>query len=493
MANNQTLGVAMGQERFFAPFLLDKPEIGTTWFMQYGNQALPQHQILRNLGMANPVTQNHGKYFMQDRMRPILHAAGPLTTVTAAAPGVAAQYSFVLDVTAGSDDLILGAQAPDFPQFGSTAFYYQPAIVGMNLMMPSFDNYNTAKIYAITGEGTATVTIFMRVNKINTALTNASYVQGTAINISGNAYPAGDEMPKGFSVGTLSDVWTLQNVWNAFDIDGDALTNALWITVMSDGKDIGGYRAMNQYLLDFRHSQDIDDVLFDGPGLNVPLDPSLMVGNQNVDYFTEGQIPYARRTGNAIPYPIGALSPLFVDQIDGILCQNNAPKFIMGLCDNSFKNEFTNVMKDYLQFTEINYITQEAEAALFPELDENGKSVKVNFQYLEKNNRTYCMNTLYRFNDPNGLGAAGYYGKNFCYLTPIGTKPDPKNGNNKIPYFGFNYKSYGGYNRMGEVGTLMGALNGQHTQSKDQNKFFYKSQIGAMHVGGMNMVLMNGL
>jgi len=329
---------------------------------------------------------------------------------------------------------------------------------------------------------------------INVGVANvANYTQGTAINISSNSYPAGNDMPKGLSVGTLSDVWTLQNIWNTFDIDGDQLTNAIWLTIMSDGKDIGGYRAMNQMLLDFRHSQDIDDALWDGPGQNNPLLASTEAGNQNVDYKTEGQLPYARRTGTTINYPIGALSPLFVDQIDGILCQNNAPKFIMGCVDNKFKNEFTNVMSDYLKFTEINYVTAEAEAALFPELDENGKAVKVNFQYLEKNNRTYCLNTLFRFNDPNGLGAPGYYGNNFAYFTPIGTKPDPKNGNNKIPYFGFNYKSMGGYNRMGEVGTLMGALNGQHTQSKDQNKFWYKSQVGAMHVGGMNMVVMNGL
>ncbi len=492
MADNKTLGVAMGQERFFAPFLLDKPEIGTKWFLLYGNQALPQHQILRNLGMSDAVTQNHGMYFMQDRMRPILHTAGNLTEITPPSVGVNATYSFVLDTTTGNDDLILGAMAPDFPQFGATSFYYQPAIVGMGIMFPNFDDNETGLIYQITGEGTNTVTVFVRMDKTNTGLTVGSYVQGTPINISSNAYPAGDEMPKGFSIGTLQDVWTLQNCWNAYDIDGDALTNALWITVMSDGKDIGGYRTLNQQLLDFRHSQDIDDALWDGPGQNVPLLASTMVGNQNVTYRTEGQLPYARRTGTEIDYPIGGLSPLFVDQIDGILCQNNAPKFIMGVCDNSFKNEFTNVMRDYLLHTQVNFVTAEAEEALFPMLDESGKRVTVNFQYLEKNNRTYCMNTLYRFNDPNGLGAPGYYGKNFCYLTPIGTKPDPKNGANKIPYFGMKYKSMGGYNRLGEVGTLLGATNGQHTQSKDQNKFWYKSQIGADHVGGINMVIMTG-
>lgn len=490
MSNNITRGANIAQERFLSPFNLDRPEVENTWFKIYGAQGLPQYQILKNLGMTKAVTQNHGTYYMQDRMRAVLNVAGPLTTVTAASPGVSAQYSFVLDTTAGSNDLILGALAPNFPQWGSTPYYYQPAIIGQCLVMPNFDNNVTGTIYNITGEGTSTVTIFFRVDPPNVALTNASYTQGTILITESNVHAAGSDIPKPMTVGSLQDYWYSQNIWNTMAIDGDMLTNQLWITKDSMGKEISGYRAMNQEVLDFMHALDIDNALWEGPGNNNPM--LIDAAYSAIDYKTEGVLPYAKRTGTEINYPIGLFNPLFFDQIDSILVQNYAPKYFMICNDNNFSNEFTNAMKEYFQFTQIDYVTQQAESDLF-QLGESGKAVKVDFQYLEKNNRVYCKNTFFRFNDPQGRGAQGYNGNNFAFFCPIGTKPDPKSPGNKIPYFGMYYKAMDGYSRLGETGTLMGATNGQHTQSKDQNTLWYKSQIASVHVGGINMVTATGV
>lgn len=489
-SNNLTVGANIAQERFLSPFNLDKPEIENTWYKIYGAQGLPQYQILKNLGMTKPVTQNHGMYFMEDRIRPVLNVAAPLTTIVAPSAGVSAQYSFVLDTTSGSNDLILGAVAPNFPQWGSSNYYYQPAIIGMCLVMPNFDNNATGTIYNITGEGTNTVTIFFRVDQTNTGLTNASYTQGTILIIESNVHAAGSDIPQAVTIGTLQDTWTMQNIWNTMKIDGDMLTNGLWTTKDSMGNAISGYRAMNQQVLDFNHALDIDNALWEGPGQNNPMRND--TAYQSMEYKTEGVLPYARRTGSQINYPVGAFNPLFFDQIDSILVQNYAPKYFMICNDNNFSNEFTNSMKDYFQFTQIDYVTKQAEDDLFS-LGESGKAVKVDFQYLEKNNRVYCKNTFFRFNDPKGRGAQGYNGNNFAFFCPIGTKPDPKSPGNQIPYFGMYYKAMDGYSRLGEVGTLMGATNGQHTQSKDQNSLFYKSQIGAVHVGGINMVTARGI
>lgn len=495
MADNLTLGTTMAQERYLAPFEMDYPEINAELMMPLGLQGLPQYQILRNLGLTKAVTQNHGKYFYQDRMQPILHCAGALSTVVAPSAGVSAQYSFVLNTTTGNNDLILGAVSPDFPQFGTTNYYYQPAIIGMKLQMPNFDNNVQVRIYDITGEGTTTVTVFVRVDPTNTALTTASYVAGTPLPVVGNAYAAGDDMPDGMSMGVLADTWTMQNIWNTYEIDGDQLTNRIWISKTSNGKDVSGYRLLNQWLLDYRHARDIDDALWNGSGNNNPLAVATGTRNQNVIYNTEGVLTYADRAGTNLNYPIGMFNPMFFDQIDSILVKNYAPKYFMGCCDANFKREFTWSLTDLLKFTEINHVIAEAESALFPELGgEGGKSVKISFQYLESpSGYVYCMNTFYRFNDPNGLGAAGQNGNNFAFFCPIGNKPDPKSPGNKVPYFGMYYKAMDGYNRLGEVNARYGATNGTHTLSADKNVMSYKSHIGAVHVGGINMVTARGI
>jgi hypothetical protein len=288
----------------------------------------------------------------------------------------------------------------------------------------------------------------------------------------------------------------LQNVWTNTEIDGDAQTDRTWITEDSAGQQIDGYRYLGQSYAEFRHMSGIDDALWDGPGsINPLLAATSPAGtNQNVVYKTEGILPYARRKGTVGNYPIGLLTPMHFDQIDDVLVQNYAPKYNMGCNSSAFQREIDWSMADYFKNTQINYVTKEAEVALFPELaGQSGKAVKVGFKYMELNNRTYCFNTFYRFDDPRSVGAPGYFGKHFAFFCPIGTKPDPKNGDNKIPYFGFYYKSKGGYSRLDEVNTLFGATNGQHTQDADKNSMTFKSQIGAAHVGGENMFIMEGI
>jgi hypothetical protein len=488
--NNLTIGATIAQERFLTPFNLDMPEVETTLFKAYGNYGLPQYQILRNLGFTKAVSQNHGKYFYLDRPNQLLHTAGPLTQVTAPAPGVCAVYSFVLSTVPGTNDLILGAVAPQFPQYPSTPYYYQPVIEGYCLRMPAFDNGLTGTVIGISGVGTNTVTITFRLDVPNVGLTPASYVAGTPIIIQSNAHATGTDMPEGETVGVLEDFWFTQNIWNSMKIDGDMLTNKLWTTKTSDGKTISGYRAINQYQLDYKHARHIDEALWWGPGNNNPLylDPNY----NSLVYKTEGIIPYAQRTGSTVYYPIGGFNPLFFDQIDGILAQNYAGKYFMICCDNKFSNEFTNALVDYFKFTNIDYVTSQAERDLF-NMGQTGKGVKVDFQYFEKNNRVYCKNEFFQFNDPTGMGAPGYEGNNFAFICPIGTKPDPKSPGNKIPYFGMYYKAMDGYSRLGEVVYIPGATNGQHYQSKDQNLLGYKSQIAAVHVGGNNMIIVRGV
>ena len=363
-------------------------------------------------------------------------------------------------------------------------------------MFPTVENNITGTIVAknttsVAGDGAADIDIRLDLTD-GTALVLASFPQGTPIIITGSAYAAGDSMPEGIMQGVSEDSWTLQNIWTSFRIDGDALTNAIWIEKTSRGKTVGGYRALGMQLLDFRHAASIDDALWDGPGQNNPLLASTAVGNQNVTYKTEGVIPYTRRVGNELSYPVGLLNPMFLDQIDSIAAQNYGPKYFMMACSSAFKREVTWAWADYFKHTNVNFITAEAEQAVFKEMDETGKRVKIDFSWIEVNNRAFGFNTFFRFDDPNYVGADGYYGKNFAFMCPIGSKPDPKTPGNRINYFGVNYKAKDNYNRMDEVNARFGATNGTHTLSEDSNILSYKSHCGAEHCGGINMAVIEG-
>lgn len=489
--NNLTQAAGVMQERFYTPFNIDKPEVATELFYIYGNYGLPELQIRKNMGFSKPVAQNHGTYFYADRPANVLHTAGPLSTVVAPAPGVSGVYSFVLDTTAGNNDLILGAVAPEFPQYPSGSYYYQPAVVGQGLSMPSFDSNVTGTITAISGTGTNTVTITFRVDLPNVALTTASYIQGTTIVPNSNAYAAGSEVPAGQMMTFLKDGWVTQFIQNSFEIDGEALTTQLWVETDSFGNKIANIRTPNMWQLDFSHARAIDQALWWGPGQLNPL--QLDAASNSVVYKTEGTIPYTDRMGTQLNYPVGNLSPLLFDQIDSILVKNYTGKYYRLVCDNNFSNEFTNTMMDYFKFTQIDYVTKQAEADLFKNGSQTGKYAKVDFTYLEKNNRVYCKNVMFQFNDPTFKGAPGQDGTNFAWLGPVGETSDPKSPGNRIPYLGMYYKALGGYSRMGEVNARYGATNGQHQLGVDKNIITYKSQIASVQVGGQNMINIRGV
>jgi hypothetical protein len=464
----------------------------------FGMQGRPEFMILRNMGMHRAVENNSGKYFTEDRMRPIVHTAGNLTQVVAPGASNKARYSFVLSTSAGSNDTILGAVAPDFPQFGPTNFFYQPLVANDGLMFPNFDNNKTATVISIIESPAGTFTVLFEMDQIgvvNGALTAGSYVDGTPIIISSSAHPSGSNMPAGRVRGVLEDSWVLQNVWTTHEIDGDAQTTRTWLTEESNGQRIDGYRYLGQAFAEFLQMAKIDDAIWDGPGqINPLLAATTPAGtNQNVNYKTEGMLQYARRKGTILQYPIGLLTPMWFDQVDDIVVQNYGPKYFMSCNSAAFQREIDWSLADYFKRTNINFVQAEAEKSLFPAIPGSGKSVKVGFQYMELNNRVYCFHNFYRFDDPRYLGAPGYFGRNFSFISPIGTKPDPRNENNMIPYIGFYYKAKGGYSRLDEVNLRLGATNGQHTQDADKNTMTFKSQIGAAHVGGENMVIAEGV
>lgn len=486
MSNNLTVSATLLNERVISPYLIDKPDVASKLFMVKGSQGLPFFQKLRNMSMAEAHARNTGEYHEEDWLHPILHTAGNMSTVSAPA----GQYSFVLSSTNGTNDYVLGALAPNFPAFGSTPYYYAPVNIGDRIQLPTFDDNQRATVYNITGLGTNTVTVFIRLDDVTYAPNLTSYVDGTEVIIDGSAFAAGTDQPEGIVNGTIRDFWFMQITKTNFNIDGDMDTNELWLKSFSDGKDISGYRAMGQRDLEYRHARKIDAILlWESGSFNNPLLLDSTVNN--VVRISEGLIPYAKRKGNALNYTIGTFNPLTFDAIDSILEAESAPEYINALCDAKFDNEKDNALKNYFQETQINYVVEQAKADLF--MGDTGIEAAVGFKYLKKGNRTYCFNRMWQFSDPHGHGATGYDGKNFAVFYPISSKPDPKNPGNKIPYMGMYYKALNGYSRLGEFVNITGASNGMHTTSKDLNQFGMKSQVAAVHVGGNQMVTMSGI
>jgi hypothetical protein len=471
--SNTTGAVTLDASKIITTFDIDKPEVRAQLFRIRGNQGMNFFAILESLGYSRPVTANKSRQYEEDWIHNSIHLGNSMT-----ATGNPNEYTFELSTTAGNlDYLETNVTSP----YNTTGQYVFPVKQWDIITLPE----NNAKLL-ITGVSISGSTCTLTVKHMNPTVgpfTLANYIAGVELILTGNAFSEGSDQNDGIVNKPLIDYAYTQIIKSTFKWTGSQAVTQPWFREYSDGKGIPAYYIVGQENTEYEQALSIDAALLFGALTEVSI---VDTDTNEPIQTTEGIDPYIKRKGQNVPYVPGTFSiPLF-DYMDKILEQEGAPAWMGAFLGTDLDNEKDNTLKPYFQNTMQDYQRERAVADLFG--NNPGLSMSVNFRYLQKGYRTWCFTRMPQFNMAKLWGAAGYNTSKLGLFWPLATKPDKNNPNNRIPYMGMIYRELGGYNRKTEVFSLLGAGPGMKVTSRDVNKLNMRSDIGAEHCGGNQML-----
>lgn len=470
---NATGAVTIDASKIITTFDIDKPEVRAKLFRIRGNQGMNFFMIMESLGYSRPVIQNKSKQYEEDWIHQTIHLGNTMT-----ATGNPDEYTFELSSVAPNIDYL--EQNVTSP-YNTNAQYVFPVKQWDIITLPE----NNAKLqitsYSIAAS-TCTV-IAKHMNPTVGPFTLANYVAGVELIITGNAFSEGSDQNEGMVNKPLIDYNYTQIHKSTFKWTGSQMVSQPWFTEYSDGNGIEAYYIVGQNNTEYEHALAQDASLLFGALTEISIVDSTT--NEPIQ-TTEGIDPYIKRKGNNIPYVPGTFSLTLFDYMDKLLEQEGAPQWMGVFAGTDLDNEKDNVLKAYFQNTMQDYQRDRATADLFG--DNPGLAMEVNFKYLQKGYRTWCFTRMPQFNMKKLWGAAGYNTQKLGLIWPLSSKPDKNNPSNRIPYMGMIYRALGAYSRKTEVYPLIGAGPGTKVTSADLNKLVMRSDIGAEHCGGNQMI-----
>lgn len=471
--SNATGAVTINASKIITTFDIDKPEVRAQLFRIRGNQGMNFFAILESLGYSRPVEQRMTRTYEEDWIHQTIHLGNNMT-----ATGNPYEYTFQLSTTSPNIDYL--EQNVTSP-YNTNAQYVFPIKQWDIITLP--ENNAKLQVTSYTTVGSTCTVVVKHSNPARGPFTLANYVAGTELIITGNGFSEGSDQDEGMVNKPLVDYAYTQIHKSTFKWTGSQQVTSAWFKEMSDGTGIPGYYVVGQNNTEYEHALSIDAALLFGALTEISIvDPTT---NEPI-YTTEGIDPYIKRKGENIPYVSGTFNiPLF-DYMDKILEQQGAPSWMGFFGGTDIDNEKDNALKSYFTYTDQTYERNRATADLFG--NNPGLAQEVNFRYLHKGYRTWCFTRMPQFNMKQVWGATGYSQVKLALIWPLATKPDKNNPNNRLPYMGQIYRKMGEYSRKAEVYSLLGAGPGMKVTSKDVNKLVMRSDVGAEHVGGNQMI-----
>ena len=471
--SNATGAVTLEAGKIITTFDILKLEVRAQLMRIRGNQGMNFFAQLEALGYSRAVTQNTTRQYEEDWIHQTIHLGNSMT-----ATGNPNEYTFELSNTAPNIDYL--EQNVTSP-YSSAAQYVFPIKQWSLITLP--ENNATLQVtgYTIVSD-VCTVTV-KHINPTVGPFTLANYVAGVELVLSSNAFSEGSDQTEGQVNKPLIDYNYTQIIKSTYNYTGSQSVSQPWFREYSDGKGITAYYVVGQENTEYEHALAIDNALLFGALTEISVvDPTT---NEPIQ-TTEGIDPYIRRKGNNIPYVPGTFNVALFNYMDKLLEQEGAPEWMGGFLGTDLDNEKDDVLKAYFQNTMQEYQLKRAEADLFG--NNPGLAQAVNFRYLHKGYRTWCFTRLPQFNMAKTWGASGYKTPQLGLFWPLASKPDKNNPNNRLPYMGMIYRALGNYSRKAEVFSLLGAGPGQKVRSADRNTLCMRSDLGAEHCGGNQMI-----
>jgi hypothetical protein len=472
--SNASGAITLDASKIITTFDIDKPEVRAQFFRIRGNQGMNFFAILESLGYDRAVTQNKSRQYEEDWIHQTIHLGNSMS-----ATGNPNEFTFQLSSVAPNIDYL---QQNVTSPYDTTAQYVFPVKIWDIITLPE----NNAKLQVtnkVIAGSTCTITA-KHMNPTTGPFTLGNYVAGVELIVTGNAFSEGSDQSEGQVNKPLIDYSYTQIIKSTFTQTGSQMVSQPWFTEYSDGRGIKAYYIVGQNNTEYEHALSIDAALLFGALTEISIVDS---ATAEPIQTTEGIDPYIKRKGNNIPYVPGTFSVSLFDYMDKLLEQEGAPAYMGAFLGTDLDNEKDNVLKAYFQNNNMTeYNMKRAEADLFG--NNPGLAMQVNFKYLHKGYRTWCFTRMPQFNMAKLWGAAGYNTQKLGLFWPLASKPDPNNPTNRIPYMGMIHRALGGYSRKSEVFSLLGAGPGSKVTSRDVNKLVMRSDIGAEHCGGNQMI-----
>ena len=480
--SNANSGISLATSKIISTFNIDKPQVRNELFRRYGKQGLTFFGFIESLGYSRPVKQNKTTQYEEDWIHQTIHVGvGGITTVDAP-NGI---YSFLLSVAGGTNDLLAGSIIAPYPTSATNPLsYICPVQAWDQLLFP--ENGATASVTSVVQTGTSTTfTVTIKLSDTAYGITVGTYTAGYELVITGNAFSEGSDQNDGSSSKPLIDYNYTQIIKRAFRWTGTQATNEPWFSEYEGGPNLGnGYFLKGQMDCDYELQLAISTHFWTQ---RITTNPTVDATTGEPIYTTEGLIPYVERLGTPIPYVSGAFSVGTFDYADNLLERQFAPHYVSWMVGTLLDHQIENTLKAYFQFTNISYVMPQMEADLFT--GDKDLAMQVGFNCLVKSGgRKHCFTRAMEFNHPKLLGATNYTYNQLAVCFPLAKQRDKKDDSVELPYMGMIYKELGGYSRKAEVWTIAGAAPGTKITSLDLNKLCMRSNVGAEHCGGNQML-----
>jgi hypothetical protein len=474
-------GYGIATSKLINTFSIDKPSVRNELFRVLGKQGLTFFGFIESMGYVRSVTQPSTTQYEETWIHQTIHVGAGGITVVDAPNGI---YSFILSVAAGTNDLLAGSIIAPYPTTATNPLsYVVPVQQWDRILFP--ENGAVATVQSVVQTTTTTTfTVTIKLANLSYAFTAATYTAGYELSVIGNAFSEGSDQNDGKSSKPDIDHAYTQIIKGSFRWTGSQATSQPWFTEYAGGPDLGGgYFLKGQTDADWELQSAISTALWvERPTTNSIVDTT----TGEPIYTTEGLIPYIERKGNAAPYTGGAFSIGVFDYVDNLLERQFAPRYVCCMNGTQLDQQIENALKAYFQNTLINYTMPQMEADLFT--GDKDLAMSVGFNCLQKSGgRTYCFTRAMEFNHPKLLGVANYPYPGLGVWFPLAKKKDSKT-DFELPYMGMIYRELNGYSRKAEVWTVSGAGPGPKVLTTDLSKLCMRSNIGAEHVGGNQMV-----
>ena len=357
----------------------------------------------------------------------------------------------------------------------------------------TFNNYVKGFVKSIdTSTPTAPI---LNVIPLKAADSIPATLEGETIIITSNIFSEGSTQPSGRAQGAYLYQNGYQIVKETVGASGSQMTSASWVQVY-DGKQIKGWfnKAVG-WDLDHRMAINMQGAMLEGESIDNPLVVDALNANASLEgKGTEGLFPLMRRVSIPNPYSPGTLTVQDFDAIDKLLNKKHAPGYVCAMLAQDLDMEMQDVLKDYLNFTQIDYTTKVATERFFGSGDEGSAlSAVVNFRYFQKGaGRTYAMKRFAAMQDPQTYGASGYNYVGKGIFIPMDKGKDPKS-KKAIPSLGLVFKGMGGYNRKMEMFDIGGAGNGLKQTPVDRRDWYMRTEMGFEAFGADTFVDMTAV
>lgn len=405
-------------------------------FGDYGQWYL----LLKSIGFDNPKkAQSYGHFEKNRQFRKI-----KVASTTPADGELSASKYATQAIVVNTDDLNTSAL--------SYSNYYQ---VGMSVMFNDVAGF----ISAVTGDGTNTVTVTIKKNKLDSSTAWDALTAGDEVSIySGVSTAEGSKMPLGERPSFDYFAFNMtqkKHVANATDV---SLATETYIDSFNNAGEYQGIYSEAIKDIDNAFLRDRMGSFFFGDSITAGrLTDSTALGGTRSANETLGLFPQTAAYGHTENYTIGSWDLSELDSYILDLAADNVSSvtplaFYQGIDLNL---EWANAISTTLKYTAVDYTDWIAQTVFG---GNKALATHFNFSTFERQGYKFLSMPVPAFSQPDFVGVSGAYWKNRGLIIPLDKNMDPKSldPSTQIPSCGLTYLAMGKYNLRMQIGKKQG-------------------------------------